>query len=215
MNNEVLQSKRIKLRAFQKADFIPFRNMNADPRVMEHFLNPLSAEESDKFADRIIQRMDADGYGLWAVEQVDDSKFIGFCGLSSPNFQTYFTPCVEIGWRLSFDAWGHGYATEAALAVLDLGFTRFKFPEIVSFTATTNNRSEKVMQKIGMKKIGEFQHPRISTDHLLCQHVLYKITVDEFKQSVKREYISPLTWHFTNMALSEHHYYQNTGEIFQ
>ena len=179
MTTTVFQSDRIRLRTWQPADREPFRQMNADSRVMEHFPKALSAEESDAFADRITARMTEDGFGLWAVELSSDSRFIGFCGLSRPLFQSFFTPCVEIGWRLAHDVWGKGFATEAALAVLSLGFATYHLPEIVSFTSLTNERSQKVMRRIGMTRAGEFDHPNLPPGHRLCRHILYRISAEQ------------------------------------
>jgi RimJ/RimL family protein N-acetyltransferase len=131
---------------------------------MEHFPAPLTRAESAAFAALIRVRFATDGYGLWAVEVAGNAPFIGFVGLAAPSFDASFTPCTEIGWRLAFDAWGHGYATEAARAVLRDGFTRVGLDEIVSFTATEN--------------------PRLPEGHRLRPHVLYRITRDESARQV-------------------------------
>jgi RimJ/RimL family protein N-acetyltransferase len=88
--------------------------MNADPRVMEHLPAILSRAESDGLASRCDAHFDQHGFGLWAVEIRGVAPFAGFVGLSVPNFQAHFTPCVEIGWRLAANHWGRGYATEGA-----------------------------------------------------------------------------------------------------
>ena len=99
--------------------------------------------------------------------------FAGFVGLSVPRFEANFTPCVEMGWRLAADAWGHGYATEAARAALAFGFGELGLREIVSFTVPHNLRSRRVMEKIGMTRdpAGDFDHPTVGT-----RHVLYRLT---------------------------------------
>jgi len=91
------------------------------------------------------------------------------------TFGSFFTPCVEIGWRIKKEDWGNGYATEAAKACLNYGFKILQFDKVYSFTSTINLRSEKVMQEIGMVKAGEFDHPDIPPDNPLCRHMLYKI----------------------------------------
>ena len=151
---------------------------------MEHFPAPLSRAESDAFAALIRVRFATDGYGLWAVETIDDGRFIGFVGFGVPSFDADFTPCVEIGWRLAFDAWGHGYATEAARAALHDGCTRVGLDEIVSFTATVNERSQRVMQRLGMHFAETFEHPRLPAGHRLRPHVLYRITCAELARQV-------------------------------
>ena len=73
------------------------------------------------------------------------------CGLNLVSFTAAFTPAVEIGWRLSRDAWGHGYAREAALAWLNHGFIQMGLNEIVAFTAHSNQPSLALMKRIGMR----------------------------------------------------------------
>ena len=128
-------------------------------------------------ADRIEARMEEEGFGLWAVEVVDGAPFIGFIGLSVPRFETHFTPCVEVGWRLSRENWGYGYATEGALASLAFGFDTLGLDEIVSFTAPGNVRSRAVMERIGMTRDpqDDFDHPSLPEGHPLRRHVLYRI----------------------------------------
>lgn len=117
------------------------------------------------------------GFGLWAVEAVDVADFVGFVGFSIPGFQAHFTPCVEIGWRLAFEHWGRGYATEAARAAVDCGFRRFGLEEIVSFTVRANWRSGRVMERLGMTRSAadDFEHPRLLPGHPLRPHVLYRL----------------------------------------
>ena len=80
----------------------------------------------------------------------------------------------KIGWRLCENSWGRGYATEGARACLDYAFRQLQLPEIYSFTSLPNRRSERVMQKIGLQKIGEFDHPLVPAGHPLLRHVLYR-----------------------------------------
>lgn len=144
---------------------------------MEYFSAPLSRADSDGLADRIEAKFEAQGFGLWAVEVRGVSSFAGFIGLSVPSFETHFTPCVEIGWRLARERWGQGYATEGAVAALRYGFATLGLAEIVAFTAPGNARSRRVMEKLGMQHdvAGDFDHPAIPVEHPLCRHVLYRI----------------------------------------
>jgi RimJ/RimL family protein N-acetyltransferase len=171
----VLETPRLILRTWRQEDRIPFSRMNADPDIMRYFLKPLDAVESDAFVDRIEKGIRERGYGLWAVEVKDLSRFIGFIGFNYTDFPSDFTPCIEIGWRLDKTAWGQGYATEGARGCLDLGFKSLGFGEVYSFTSVLNTRSEKVMIKIGMSKIKEFEHPKIEESNPLRDHVLYRI----------------------------------------
>lgn len=171
----IIGTKRLGLRRWVKADLSPFIRMNRDPVVMQYFPHLYSPEESVAMVRRIEAFFDANGYGLYALELRSTGAFIGYTGFAQPSFDSWFTPCVEIGWRLRQEAWGQGYATEAALACLDHGFGAVGLKEVYSFTAALNIPSEKVMQRIGMTKLGEFDHPRLESGHRLRRHVLYKI----------------------------------------
>jgi RimJ/RimL family protein N-acetyltransferase len=123
-----------------------------------------------KFRDAIDER----GWGLWAVEI--DGKFAGYTGLSIPRFTAHFTPCTEVGWRFHREFWGRGLAYRAACEALAYGFNTLKLPEIVSFTAGTNIRSQRLMARLGFTHDAEedFDHPALPEGHVLRRHVLYR-----------------------------------------
>lgn len=171
----VITSKRLSLRLWKEADFTPFSAMNSDQDVMKYFPSILSGEETQAMMTRIQNHFTAHGFGLFALEKRDTKEFIGYTGFMIPRFQSFFTPCIEIGWRIKKEEWNKGYATEAAIACLQYGFQTLDFNTIYSFTSVINYPSQRVMQKAGMKKEGEFNHPNIATDSPLRRHVLYKI----------------------------------------
>jgi len=174
-----LLSERLRLRAWRPEDRIPFAALNADPRVNEHLPGPISREESDRLAEHIQRELEQHGFGLWAVERLDEpARFIGFAGLSVPGFRAAFTPSVEIGWRLAAEHWGRGLATEAARVVLRHAFDRLGLEQLVSFTVPANRASRRVMEKLGMRRDpGEdFAHPALAPEHRLSGHVLYRIS---------------------------------------
>jgi ribosomal-protein-alanine N-acetyltransferase len=165
------------MRAWRYSDRSPFAAMNADPEVMEHFPSTLTRRQSDALLDRCEAHLEREGFGLWATEVAATGEFIGFVGLVTlePGFP--FAPGIEVGWRLARHAWGHGYACEAASASLDLAFGALGADEVVSFTATTNVRSQRVMQRLGMTRDDDdFDHPSLLGDDRLRRHVLYRIT---------------------------------------
>jgi RimJ/RimL family protein N-acetyltransferase len=172
-----LRTERLILRPWRDQDVAAFAALNADPEVMEEMGGPRSRADSEAAARRIREHFDAHGYGGWAVELPRVESFIGFIGLAVPGFEAFFTPCVEIGWRLTRAYWGHGYATEGARAALDFGFEKLGLGEIVSFATTTNLRSRRVMERIGMTRRAEedFDHPNLPEGHPLRRHVLYRI----------------------------------------
>lgn len=69
--------------------------MNANARVMQFLPKALDRAESDAMAGRIIEGLERDGFGLWAVEAPGVADFIGYVGLSAPKFEAHFTPCVD------------------------------------------------------------------------------------------------------------------------
>lgn len=172
----VLETSRLILRRWKSSDREPFARMNADPRVMEYFPATLSRAESDALIDRIEKQLAGRGFSFYAAELRDTGDFIGFIGLSVPSFETHFTPCVEIGWRIAFEHWGRGLATEGAREVLRHGFEDLRLPGIVSFTVPANHRSRRVMEKLGMTldRDGDFDHPGVAAGHPLRRHVLYR-----------------------------------------
>lgn len=174
---EQLRTARLLLRRWRDEDRAPYAALNADPEVTATLAGPLTRAESDAMVDRIEAGFAEQGFGLWALERLDTGDFVGFTGLSVPGFEAPFLPAVEVGWRLARAAWGHGFATEAARAAVDDGFTRVGLPEVVSFTAESNHRSRAVMERIGMTHdAGEdFDHPRLPAGHPLRRHVLYRL----------------------------------------
>lgn len=155
------ESERLRLRQWQESDLAPFAALNADPRVMEFFPEPLPRQASDEMAWRIHSLIEQRGWGFWAVEVKGGAPFIGFVGLHVPGAALPFSPCVEIGWRLAFSHWGHGYASEAAHCALQVAFLRLSLLEVVAFTAVGNRRSRRVMERIGMQYSGGFEHPGV------------------------------------------------------
>jgi RimJ/RimL family protein N-acetyltransferase len=173
----ILETERLRLREWRELDLAPFAALNADPQVMEFLPGPLDRVESDALASRIRAHFTRHGYGLWAVEAPGVADFIGFVGMSVPNFQAHFTPCVEIGWRLAHGYWGNGYATEAARATLAFAFRGLALDEVVSFTVPLNWRSRRLMERLGMTRSAsdDFAHPTLPEGHPLRSHVLYRL----------------------------------------
>ena len=179
----ILTTARLRLRQWREDDLAPFAALNADPQVMEFFPKTLTRAESDAMAGRIREHFVRHGFGLWAVDAPGVAGFMGFVGLAVPSFEAHFTPCVEIGWRLAREHWGHGYATEAATAVLAFGFGDCALEEIVSFTVPANIPSRRVMGRLGMRRTpaDDFEHPGIADGHPLRSHVLYRLRRTDWK----------------------------------
>jgi ribosomal-protein-alanine N-acetyltransferase len=164
----------VRLRQWLESDLEPFAAMNADPEVMRFFPALLTAEKSAALLERHRQAIELRGWGWWAVEV--GGEFAGFTGLSVPNFSAPFMPCTEIAWRFRREFWGRGVAALAAREALAFGYGTLNLPEIVSFTATTNVRSWKLMERLGFQRDveGEFDHPLLPHGHPLRRHLLYR-----------------------------------------
>lgn len=172
------ETERLRLRQWLPEDRAPFAALNTDAHVMEYFPAPLTRAESDRMAD-ICQSVIAErGWGFWAAELKETQQFIGFVGLHTPS-DLPFSPCVEIGWRLAFEHWGKGLATEAARGALSFGFESLDLQEIVAFTAIGNRRSRAVMERLGMKESGSFEHPRVPEGNMLRPHCLYRLAREQ------------------------------------
>lgn len=184
----MIKTERLILRQWRKEDLEPFAELNADPRVREFFPGLMSREECERSIKLMSDHITRCGWGFWAVSLIETNEFIGFIGLEDVYFQAHFTPAVEIGWRLAFDYWGKGYATEGAKTALAYGFETLNLDEIVSFTATQNIRSRRVMERIGMhhNPRDDFDHPKLPEGHKLRRHVLYCLKQNEQKKSQRK-----------------------------
>ena len=178
-------TERLRLRQWRDEDREPFARLNTDRRVMEFYPNLLDRAASDAMVTRLQSRIADRGWGLWAVEIEHTQEFIGYVGLHIPKPELPCYPCVEIGWRLAFDYWGKGYASEAAQGALSIGFEMLDLDEIVSFTAVCNLRSRAVMERLNMHKAPEtFLHPSLPQQHPLAEHCLYRLSRETWAENV-------------------------------
>jgi RimJ/RimL family protein N-acetyltransferase len=170
-----LHTERLTLRPWRESDLDPWTAMNADPEVREHYPDLLTPAQSTESMTRFQTDIERRGYGLWAVEVRATGAFIGYTGLEPVPAGLPFTG-MEVGWRLTRAAWGHGYATEAGRASIAYAFTNLARPEVVSMTAATNVRSQAVMRRLGLTRdpADDFDHPRVPTGPLR-RHVLYRL----------------------------------------
>jgi ribosomal-protein-alanine N-acetyltransferase len=164
------------LRPWRVSDRQVFAAMNADPRTMEHFPALWTRQQSDEFVDRAQAVLERNGFGPWAVEASGVAPFIGFVSLERVRADLPFAPAIEVMWRFAAPYWGHGYASEAAVAALRYGFEGRDFTEIVGFSSATNLASRQLMGRLQMvyDPNGDFQYPGLPGDHRLLRHVLYR-----------------------------------------
>ncbi|MFH5822700.1 GNAT family N-acetyltransferase [Georgenia sp. AZ-5] len=176
-----VSTPRLLMRRWREEDREPFAAMNADPEVMRYFPAVLDRAESDALVDRIELHLVRHGFGLWALELRATGDLLGFTGLNPMPDGVPGAGGYEIGWRLARGAWHQGFATEAARAALDVGLGSLGLPEIWSMTALVNTPSQAVMRRLGMRRHGEFDHPRVP-EGPLRRHVLYRLAADEARR---------------------------------
>lgn len=174
--DEVIGTARLVLRAWRNADRLPYRGMSRSPAVMTHLGGPIDGTAADADIDRAIAHQAAYGHAYWAMERRADSCLLGFCGLkrlTQPG--TPVSGDIDIGWRLREDAWGRGYALEAARAALAWGWRHLDVPRIVAMTVPANGRSWGLMERLGMTRRSDldFGHPLFAPGHPLHAHLVY------------------------------------------
>ena len=179
---KILETDRLILRTWVDEDLESMLAINQDPKVMEYFPELQDLETTQKLIVSINRHFEKYGYTVYATIRKDSGEFIGFIGLFTPEFESHFTSTTEIGWRLSSNHWGQGFATEGAKAVLDYAFRELKIPEIVSFTAAGNAKSIRVMHKIGLQhnEVDDFDHPKLDDESPLKRHVLYRLSREKY-----------------------------------
>ncbi len=179
----IFKSERLGFRNWTQEDLPEFAKINADPDVMEHFPKPMTEEGTAAYIDRLINHYATNGFNYFATEVLESGEFIGFIGLAYQDYQSDFTPAVDIGWRLKKRAWGKGYATEGAKKCLEWAFNELNLENIISTCTEKNAKSENVMKKIGMKKIGEFNHPKLKDYPEYEQCLCYGISKSQWQQN--------------------------------
>jgi len=150
MKNVELTTARLKLRAFREADIDPMQQIVNGKDVLRYFpkTDPLSRERVERMIHNLLKHWEEHGFGLWAIELSLSGELIGRCGLQViPD-----TGEEEVDFILGREYWGQGYATEAGLASLRYGFEVVKLKSIVGIVHIENVASQKVLEKLGMKR---------------------------------------------------------------
>jgi len=171
-------TERLILREWRRSDRAPYRTALNTPRVTAYLGGPVSARQSDAGIARIRAAQAASGYSFWAVERRSDGAFLGYCGpklVRDPSVSVGGE--VEIGWRLREDAWGQGYAREAAAAAMAWAWANLAVSRVVAMTVPANAASWGLMIRLGMtpRPDLDFDHPMFTPDHPLSRHVVYAI----------------------------------------
>ncbi|WP_108819476.1 GNAT family N-acetyltransferase [Pseudovibrio sp. Alg231-02] len=180
-----IASERLSYRLWEECDLGPFACMSADQVVMRHMAQVMDRKGAMAFIKRTIAAQAQNGVSLLPVTLKSSGEFLGAVGLNIPNYgkPLPFDPCIEIGWRFKRSAWGNGYATEAAAQWLRFAFEELDLEEIVAFTIPANIPSQKVMERLGMKRDlnGDFLHPALDQEHPKARHVLYRLNISDWR----------------------------------
>ncbi len=174
----MIDTERLIVRPWRDSDRAPFHAMSCDPEVMATLGPVQTRAESDTAIDRQIAVQGARGYCFWALEDRADGSFLGFCGLKiAPDAIPGIEGAIEIGWRLRRNAWGHGYAREAAAACIDWGWANLADDRIIAITTPSNVRSWGLMERLGMVRRHDldFDHPALALDDPLRPHLTYEV----------------------------------------
>lgn len=159
MAEVAVETERLRLRTWSEADKAEFVRVTNTPAVMRW----LGGVQSEQWMAAAFERIDGYqrdfGHTLWAVERKSDKAMLGFCGLKRVNSPGASCPSdFEVGWRLREDAWGQGFAKEAAIASLDLAFGRFAAPHVVALTVAGNTDSQGLMERLGMSRRADLDY---------------------------------------------------------
>jgi RimJ/RimL family protein N-acetyltransferase len=176
MNDAIAETERLILRNWRKKDrevYVATCNTDA---VTKYLNGASTAGNIDAALARIARSQEERGFSFWAIERKSDKAFLGYCGLRiCDDLEQPVHGNVEIGWRLREDAWGQGYAREAAQAALDWAWANLDADRIVSFTVPANEPSWRLMERLGMVRRPDldFAHPGFPPDHPLSAHMTY------------------------------------------
>jgi RimJ/RimL family protein N-acetyltransferase len=171
----MIETERLILRPFRETDGDAAFQVNGDSRVSDWLGGPLDRAASDAMIDRCNAHIRDHGFGFWAAEYRPEARLIGMIGVRHMPTDLPPAPAIEAGWRLAFDYWGRGLASEGAAAAIAWAFKDLATQEVIAITAVGNLASQRVMRRCGMIEdpLRRFAHPRLAEDHPLRQHVVY------------------------------------------
>lgn len=182
--NYLFTSDRLGFRNWLAEDLPTMAQMNADSEVMQYFPSTHSKERTQQFIERMQLQYAERKYCYFATEKLETKELIGFIGLAYQSFKAPFTPCTDIGWRLSKEHWNHGYATEGAKRCLQYAFQELSLEKILATAAAINRPSINVMEKIGLQFDYEFEHPLLLDFDRIKTCVLYSIDAETYQKDI-------------------------------
>lgn len=180
----IFKSERLGFRNWIENDLKELQIMNSDAEVMEYFPKTLTKKENEELFEKLKLHYKKHSHTYYATEILANNEFIGFIGLAFQDYKTDFTPAVDIGWRLKKSAWGKGFATEGAKKCLEFAFNELNLKNVISTCTEKNYKSENVMKKIGMEKVGEFNHPELKEYPEYEKCICYRINKNVWQQNL-------------------------------
>lgn len=178
----MIETERLILRNWHEEDIAPFIRHTNTPAVMRWLGGVLPPPQAETIIRERIMRWQAErGFTFWVVERRFDHELLGFCGLKIADSPGSTVPGLhEIGWRLREDAWGQGFAKEAATASLDHAFSVLAAPRVVAITVNGNSASRGLMERLGMRRRADLDYddPRYPE---LNPAILYVMEADEWQ----------------------------------
>jgi RimJ/RimL family protein N-acetyltransferase len=174
------ETERLILRDWCEGDWLPFLEGTNTHSVMQWLGGVMDVEKANAARERLQSYQREHGHTFWVVERKDDGAILGFCGLKRCTDTDGPFGEMEVGWRLREDAWGKGYAKEAAIASLDLAFDRFGAEMVIAITVARNTGSWGLMERLGMVRRPDldFDSPGFDPDD--PQIIVYALERDEW-----------------------------------
>jgi RimJ/RimL family protein N-acetyltransferase len=160
----VALTSRLFVRAWHDADAEPLAALGRDPEFVRYLRGrPWTLDDAGEMIRHCRAESAEIGVSLWALEERESSALIGYCGLGSSNAPCLRPDLIEIGWGIERSRWGRGLATEAASAVIEVAYDRFSSAQLIAKCHIDNLASERVMQHIGLRRVGVLRYLDSST----------------------------------------------------
>jgi RimJ/RimL family protein N-acetyltransferase len=171
-----IQTPRLILRPWRRDDAAEIGRVTNTPEVMAHMGGVAAPDAFAAMVERIMASQREQGFSFWIVERRSDRALLGFCGFKRGTVDPIVGE-MEVGWRFRRDAWGQGYAREAAQACLDWAWANVDCRKIFAITVPGNEASWGLMLRLGMTRRDDldFNHPNFPPEHSLAPHVTYEI----------------------------------------
>lgn len=177
----LIETKRLNLRELNENDEAFLYNILSDIETMRYYPAPYDINRVRNNIQSSMKSYKENGFGLWGIILKEQNKFIGQCGITKQDIDGTSVP--EIGYHINKEFWRKGFATEAAIASLKYGFNKLHLNDIYIHTYVKNIPSQRIAEKLNMKKVKEFDK-LIKGYNIHMRHIVYKIDYKQY-QSLK------------------------------